>query len=97
MNLERRIRALEDRLALKAITLVMPDGTRHKIPGDGQFLLSLFCEAGRKGYAERCGEPIPEVKHPVELDLVMRSVRTEGEEGRMTELIKAALSPANPR
>lgn len=91
MTLERRIRALEGRLVFEAITLVMPDGARRKIRGDGDHLLELACEAMRMSHARTEGLPAPESKHAAELALIARSVSSD-EQGAMLQLARNALT-----
>ena len=87
MGLKERIAKLEEKLLVTSITLVMPDGKTHRIPGDGQYLLGLFCEATAREYAKREGLPLPEAKHAVEIDLIVRSVSND-EEGSLIKLIQ---------
>jgi len=91
VNLERRIRALEGRLVLKAITLVMPDGSQHKIRGDGQYLLTLCCEAMQQYHLKSEGLPVPPSEHAAALALIARSVSSD-EQGAMLELARNALT-----
>lgn len=97
MSIEKRIRALEARLTLKHITLVMPDGSQHKIPGDGQYLLTLCCEAMRQYNLKSLGQPVPTSEHVAALTLIARHVSSD-EQGAMLQLARNALTadPGDP-
>lgn len=47
MNLRRRIAALEKRLIVEPVLLVMPDDSTASIPGRGEYLLNLLVVAAR--------------------------------------------------
>jgi len=91
VNLERRIRALEGRLVFEAITLVLPDGSERKIPGDGDYRLRLAIEAMRIAHARHRGEPEPQCSYAQEFQWIQQSV-SDNESGHMLDLVRIALA-----
>jgi hypothetical protein len=81
VNLRRRIAALERRLIVEPILLMMPDNSTASIPGRSDHLLNLLVVAAR-------GVNIsPE--HAAQLDLIRRSTDAmQPDGGRLVELIR---------
>ena len=83
MNLRRRIAALERRLIVEPVLLMMPDGSTASIPGRSD-LLNLLVVAARGANIS------PE--QAAELDLIRRSTTAmQPDGGRLVELIQCCL------
>jgi hypothetical protein len=83
VNLRRRIAALERRLIVEPVLLMMPDGSTASIPGYCDLLNLLVVAAG--------GANISPV-HAAQLDLIRRStdaIQPDG--GRLVELIRCCV------
>lgn len=72
MNIEARIRALEAKLHISSITLVMSDGSERRIPGDD--LPTIMCDSMSIAWGERTGTPLPESRYADVIALVRESV-----------------------
>ena len=83
MNLRRRIAALERRLIVEPVLLMMPDGSTASIPGYCD-LLNLLVVAARGANIS------PE--HAAQLDLIRRSTDAiEAGGGRLIEVIRCCV------
>lgn len=91
MSFDSRLRAIEEMLISERITLVMPDGTRKYIPGDGDTLLHLFTLAMRWAHHQRHGGPKPKEEFPPELGWIGDSVDDDESGGQMVGGIRNVL------
>ena len=91
MRLEKRVRALEERLIGTPAILHFADGSKRDLRGSCDFLLHLFYGA--------CGGADLNPGQVAHLDLIRRSVSVEEPGGgHMVELIQALLNgPAEER
>ena len=84
MSIEKRLRALENKLISDPVTLYLADGTTWELRGPKDLLLHLFLNAS-SGAAPTPGQA-------EQLDLIRRSVAAqEPGGGHMVELIQCAL------
>lgn len=92
-SLRAEIRRIAKERQIGSLSLVMPDGTRKRMRAGGAYLVTLFDEAARAAHAKITGQPVPDLEHRRELDLLARCQSKDP----MVQTIQSVLETAGLR